>query len=116
MFAYISTENGIWRQSIQRVAGDQQAIFFRVVDDDGTAIDYSGANAATLDCVYHNGDVIISAQTMTEVSGSVLSYTPDAGERAKMFRPGLYRFKIKSTISSVPEYTWNLVSLRLVDV
>ena len=117
MFAYISTESGIWRQSIQRVVGDQHKIFFKLVDDDGTAIDLSDANAATVTCIRQNGDSIISAQTATEenASGGIISYTPTEAERNKMYKPGLYRFVIAATISSVSQQSWNIVSLRVVD-
>lgn len=115
MFAYISNENGNWRQSLNRVVTDQQAIFFNLVDDDGTALSFAAANDCTVSCKYHNGDVIFTDQTCTEVSGAVVSYTPTSGERDKMFRPGLYRFTLEATLSTVTEQSWNTVTLIMSD-
>lgn len=118
MFAYISTESGHWRQAIRRVVNDQQAIYFKMVDDEGDAEDLSGAeDGATVSCVYQNGDIIFADKACvdsTPASG-IMSYTPTAVEIAAMFRPGLYRFILKTTIDAVEEQSVNLLRLYLHD-
>lgn len=116
MFVYISTENGNWRQSISRVTTDEQAIFFKVVDDDGTAVNLTG-ESANITITYHNGDVAVDdkATTLVTAASGIVSYTPIAAERAKMFRSGLYRCKLYTTISTVDEYNTNLVQIMMQD-